>query len=65
MQLELDRGYFRYILLEMISGLEAEVFGKRIQNEGADVSEELKQIKVLNDILNSLEDIKELKVLIK
>ena len=65
MQLELDRGYFRYILLEMISGLEAEVFSKKIGDRDADVSEELKQIKVLNDILNSLEDIKELKVLIK
>lgn len=65
MQLELDREYFRYILLEMISGMEAEVFSKKIQNEGADISEELKQIKVLNNILNSLDDIKEVKVLIK
>ena len=65
MQLELDRGYFKYILLEMISGLEAEVFGKKIGNKNVDISAELKQIEVLNNILSNLEDIKELKVLIK
>lgn len=65
MQLELDRGYFQYIILELISGIEAEVFSKKLEDEGADISAELKQMEVLNNILSNLEDIKELKVLIK
>ena len=36
-----------------------------LEKKAQQLLEELKQIKVLNDILNSLEDIKELKVLIK